>query len=82
LPSAWPANAPTTSNNCHALAITIGNGIHPGCDTYVKEAQHIRKADRIAGIGACKVSGCKHNEDFECMTDNIQVGMVRTRSVA
>lgn len=66
-------------DNCHARAITIGDGVHPGCDTYFKGKSHIHKAERTAGIGACKVAGCKFNDDLECMTDAVKVGMVKNQ---
>lgn len=61
-------------SNCHAKAITIGDGVHPGCDTFLHASGHIRDAKRIAGIGACKVTGCRHNDDYECGADKINVG--------
>lgn len=60
---------------CHARAITIGDGTHPGCDTFMDSSRHTRDAQRTAGVGACKVSGCSHNEDFECMAEHIDVGI-------
>lgn len=62
------------SRNCHARAITVGDDAHPGCDTFLKSRGHTKAARRTAGIGACKVSACKFNEDFECMTESIRVG--------
>lgn len=62
-------------NGCHARAITIGAGVHPGCDTFFKHA-HVRDASQTAGIGACKVTECKHNRDCECMAEGISVGQV------
>jgi len=62
------------NNNCHARAITIGDGLHAGCDTYFNNPGHTKDMTRIAGIGACKSVQCKFNEDFECMTDSITVG--------
>ncbi len=59
---------------CHARAITIGNGVHPDCDTFLSASRHIRDNRRVAGVGACKVSACRHNDDFECITDQIMVG--------
>lgn len=61
---------------CHARAITVGDGVKPGCDTYYKTGSHVRKATELAGVGACKVSGCQYNDDFECQAANIQVGFV------
>lgn len=68
------------SNNCHARAITVGDSMHPGCDTFLPESQHIKDSKRIAGIGACKANSCKFNEDFECMAESIRVGTVRNEA--
>lgn len=62
------------NNKCHAKAITIGDGVNPGCDTFLGAGEHITKTDRIAGVGACKVSACVHNEDFECAAESISIG--------
>lgn len=62
--------------NCHAKAITIGDGTNPGCDTFMETKTHTRESKRIAGVGACKVSGCKFNNDYECTSNNISVGIV------
>jgi hypothetical protein len=64
-----------TDNCCHARAITVGNGVHPGCDTFMGPApSHSREKQRTAGVGACKVSACRHNDDYECMAEQITVG--------
>lgn len=62
-----------TANACHARAITVGDRVHPGCDTFLSGSGH-SKAQRSAGVGACKVSGCQYNDDYECVTDQIKVG--------
>ncbi len=67
-------------SQCHARAITIGDSVHPGCDTFMAGSAHTKKTQQIAGIGACKTASCKHNEDFECMADSIQVGMIRSEA--
>lgn len=67
-------------SKCHARAITIGDSVHPGCDTFLAGATHTNHAQQIAGIGACKTASCKHNEDFECMADSVQVGMVKSEA--
>lgn len=61
-------------NRCHALAVTIGDGVHPHCDTYV-HASH-RGGDRNcdAGVGACKVEGCSNNKHLECHAKSVQIG--------
>ncbi|MFZ9886179.1 MAG: DUF1540 domain-containing protein [Myxococcota bacterium] len=58
---------------CHAAAITIGDGLHPACDTYFHADKH-RGDDGRAGVGACKIVGCIYNEDFACVADAIEVG--------
>jgi hypothetical protein len=62
-----------TDDCCHARAITVGDGVHPGCDTFFGSAAHSIAKDRHAGVGACKVSVCRHNEDFECGANSISV---------
>ncbi len=62
------------NRNCHARAITIGDSVHPSCDTFFNNKNHTKAAVRAAGVGACKVAACKFNDDFECITENIQVG--------
>jgi hypothetical protein len=59
---------------CHARAITIGDDVHPGCDTFFTSTKHASHYKKTAGVGACKVSGCTFNEEFECMADAIEVG--------
>lgn len=64
------------NDKCHAKAITIGDGVHPGCDTsYLMPPDHTKNTKIIAGVGACKVTGCKLNSDFECSASSIDVGM-------
>jgi len=57
---------------CNARAITIGDGLHPGCDTFFVAPRHSRSL-RMAGVGACKVTGCRHNDDLECQATAIRV---------
>jgi len=59
---------------CHARAITVGDGVHPGCDTFLGSSRHTRDTDGNAGVGACKVIGCTHNDDYECTASKITVG--------
>ncbi len=59
---------------CHARAITIGDGVHPECDTFFGSSGHAHDTNRKAGVGACKVTGCMHNEDYECAAPKITVG--------
>lgn len=63
-------------DKCHAKAITIGDGVHPGCDTsFLMPPKHAKDTNIIAGVGACKVTGCTFNSDFECSANSIEVGM-------
>lgn len=59
---------------CHARAITIGDGVQPGCDTFFGATRHAHEAGRTAGVGACKVTSCTHNDDYECSAPEINVG--------
>jgi hypothetical protein len=61
------------SMNCHARAITVGNSLHAGCDTFLPGSGHTHATDRVAGVGACKSTDCRYNEDLECMTETIRV---------
>jgi hypothetical protein len=57
---------------CHAKAITIGDGTHPGCDTFMRSRRHTTEPPQ-AGVGACKVEACRHNRDLECSASAIRV---------
>ena len=60
--------------HCHARAITIGDGLHPACDTFVRS--DARRDDGVpsASVGACKVSACAHNRALTCRASSIHVG--------
>ena len=60
-------------STCHAKAITVGDGVSPGCDTFMQAGSHVRNKQIKAGVGACKVGGCGHNADFECTAESISV---------
>ena len=64
---------------CHAKAISVGDGLNPGCDTFFETNEHNKEKKRIAGVGACKVSSCKYNTDFECNAENISVGFSKQK---
>ena len=71
-----------TDSACHARAITVGDNVHPGCDTYFSLSgsdSHSKAKQRQAGVGACKMSSCQHNYDYECNADKIAVGQVMSR---
>lgn len=70
-------------DGCHAKAITVGDGINPGCDTFFKvpdASAHATSEGRTAGVGACKVSGCKFNTDYECMANEVMVSMISQKA--
>jgi hypothetical protein len=63
------------NNACHARAITVGDtAVHPGCDTFLDSTPHSRARQITAGVGACKATSCRYNDDYECTTDKISVG--------
>jgi hypothetical protein len=59
--------------DCHAKAITIGDGAHPACDTFCPSDGHVTSGSTRAGVGACKVAACVHNQDLECTAATIQI---------
>jgi hypothetical protein len=59
---------------CHALAITIGDGIHPHCDTFCQAPRKGGDINAVAGVGACKVAECQYNQSLECNAPGICVG--------
>ncbi len=62
-----------TDQSCHAIAITVGDEDNPMCDTFFNTSG--RGGTRgTAGVGACKVAACRHNENFECAAGTIHVG--------
>jgi hypothetical protein len=67
------------NQSCHAKAVTIGDLNDPGCDTFLDAPTHNKETRRIAGVGACKVSVCKFNDDLECTADTIAVGYAGTK---
>jgi hypothetical protein len=60
-------------NQCHTMAITIGDGNSPRCDTFWHSTMKGGNASNMAGVGACKVSVCKYNKKFECAARGITV---------
>lgn len=60
--------------SCHAKAITVGDGVHAGCDTFLASERHTADDIPQAGVGACKVAVCRHNVELECAAREIVVG--------
>lgn len=69
-----------SDSNCNARAITIGDAIRPGCDTFLAGSHHSNAAGQSAGIGACKTASCKFNDDLECMAESIRIGIVKNEA--
>ena len=67
------------NHQCHAKAITVGDYLNPGCDTFLDANRHSKEITRIAGVGACKIAGCRFNDDFECTAEKIKVGFLQQR---
>jgi len=61
-------------NCCHTIAITIGDSMHPRCDTFCQSTMKGGDISKTAGVGACKVLSCKYNTRFECQAPGISVG--------
>jgi len=60
--------------NCHAFAITIGDGERPRCDTFTKDFESGGLFEAKAKVGACKVAVCEHNKNLECQAKGIHIG--------
>ena len=58
---------------CHALAITVGDGGCPLCDTAIRSSERAGYVEARAGVGACKVWECKYNYALECTAPGIAV---------
>lgn len=61
---------------CHAMAITVGDTRHARCDTYFSASAKGGDPDVVGRVGACKVSDCRHNVQFECQAPGIDIGYV------
>ena len=59
---------------CHTMAITVGDGMNPRCDTFCQLGIRGGKASFLAGVGACKVAGCTYNTDLECAATEVCIG--------
>jgi hypothetical protein len=45
-------------------AITVGNGIYPGCDTCFSDISHTRHTSHVTGVNARKLINCRYNDYF------------------
>jgi hypothetical protein len=62
------------NNACHALAITVGDGQVPHCDTFCQLPTRALGTSADAGVGACKVADCRFNQSLRCVASSVQVG--------
>jgi hypothetical protein len=67
-----------TGHACHAIAITVGNGDLPMCDTFLVAREHSAGSGH-AGVGACKIASCGYNQELECGAGRILVGKLNAR---
>jgi hypothetical protein len=66
------------SSTCRAIAITIGVGKQPQCDTFFNSLTRGGLMEN-AGVGACRISACRHNREFECGAADIKVGDINSQ---
>lgn len=59
---------------CHTFGITVGKE-EPCCDTFMQGSAKGGVQDILAGVGACHVSSCSFNSNFECGAGSVQVTM-------
>jgi hypothetical protein len=62
---------------CHAIAVTIGDGDNPKCDTFWMATDAKQKAGdpaQIGRVGACRVSRCSYNHRLQCGAEGVMVG--------
>lgn len=62
-----------TQRQCHAMAITVGGGMCPLCDTAIKAVKKGGVMDMTGSVGACKVENCQFNGSLECQANGIRV---------
>ena len=60
---------------CRAFAITVGSQDAASCGTYTPEGGKGGITMTVANVGACKMSGCKHNENLMCTKSDVEVGV-------
>ncbi len=58
---------------CHAMAITVGDGACPMCDTFLDQPGKGGVGDMKGGVGACRVTECQFNDSLECSASSIRV---------
>ena len=59
---------------CHAMAITVGDAVHPRCDTFCTSISQDLDTNCMAGVGACKTTACMFNKGLECSASDVSVG--------
>ncbi len=51
---------------CNAMAVTIGMGVEPVCDTFYQTDHRIAYPETVSFVGACKMESCRFNRYLEC----------------
>jgi hypothetical protein len=64
-----------SNQTCHALAITIGHGTHPMCDTFTDLGAKGGDVGITGKVGACNVSACRWNDKLECSASKITINL-------
>ena len=64
-------------SRCYARAVTVGVAEGPECQTFYSGNHHAPKGEQTAGVGACKVNDCRHNDRYHCEAERVYVGYNR-----
>jgi len=62
------------NQECHAMAITVGDGANPRCDTFWQASTKGGVLNIIGGVGACRATACRYNQSLGCSASGINVG--------
>lgn len=61
------------NQQCHAMAITVGDSKHPQCDTFCLGSIKGGDPSVTGSVGACKMSSCRHNKSLECSAATVHI---------
>ena len=60
---------------CRAIAITVGGGDCPLCDTAFASDKKGGVLTNTGAVGACKVADCMFNDMFQCTASGVRITM-------
>ena len=63
------------NRKCRARIISIGDGDHPRCDTFIIGKSKGGDTKTMGRVGDCKVIKCSYNDSQKCTVKNIDVGL-------